>query len=93
MGRTQDIKERMKNHLYDILSFKPFITKFECVPFHFSLKGHEINRDFSFFIIESNIEDLNLIKTKEAFYINFIYYLDKKLIINDFFPALFIRKE
>ena len=75
-----------------ILNFKPFLSKFECVPFHFSLKGHIVNRDFSFFILESNIDDVNLIKTKEAFYINCVYKIDKKIIINDFIPAIFFRK-
>ena len=92
VGRTHDIQERMKNHISKILNFKPFLSKFECVPFHFSLKGHIVNRDFSFFILESNIDDVNLIKTKEAFYINFVYKIDKKIIINDFIPAIFFRK-
>ena len=84
----------MKNHLYNIINFKPFLSDYECVPFHFKLKRHIVNRDLSFFIIiESGINDINLIKIKEAFYINYIYKIDKKLIINDFILELFIRKD
>ena len=32
-------------------------------------------------------------KTKEAFYINLIYKIDRNLLINDFIPKLFIRKD
>ena len=78
------------SHIYSIKNFKIFITEFQCVPFHFNLKNHNIYKHFSFFILESHINDINLIKTKEAFYINYIYNIDKKSLLNDFIPQLFI---
>ncbi len=93
VGRTHDLKLRIMSHIYSIQNFKIFITEFQCVPFHFKLKNHNIYKHFSFFILESNINDINLIKTKEAFYINYIYIIDKKSLLNDFIPQLFIRKD
>jgi hypothetical protein len=92
IGRTHDIKERITNHIYSIKNFKIFLSEFKCVSFHFHLKGHNIFRDFSFFILESGINDISLQKTKEAFFINFVHKIDKKLLLNDFIPKLYIRQ-
>ena len=54
-----DIYTRMKKHLNDIKNFSPFVSDKKCMPFHFSLKGHDVARDFAFYIINANIEDLD----------------------------------
>ncbi len=93
VGQTENISTRMLKHIYDITSFKPFISKKAVVAIHFNFKRHIFLRDFSFFILESNINDKLFRLSTESFYINLIYNIDKSLLLNDFIPHLYIKHD
>ena len=93
IGQTKDIYSRIKSHLYDIKNFVPFISDKKCVPYHFSLKGHDLYKDFAFYIINANTEDLDNRLALESAYINIVYNYNKKCIINDYIPKPFFKKK
>lgn len=88
IGQTVNIMKRIYNHLYDIKKFYPYCYKHNTsISIHFNLDGHNYLRDFRFFIIKKNLEDLNNRLQMEAFLINLFKRLDLK-VINDHIPEI-----
>jgi predicted GIY-YIG superfamily endonuclease len=78
VGQTEDIGQRIKTHIRDILSFIVF-TKFTSVSIHFNLKNHDLFKHFSVFIVNSKILKENLF-SNENYYINLLKDLKMNLI-------------
>ena len=93
VGQTENVTSRILKHIYDIKSFKPFESKKAVVAIHFNFKRHNFLRDFSFFLLETNIDDKLFRLSTESFYINLIYNIDKSLLLNDFIPHLYIKHD
>ena len=91
VGKTNNIKKRLYNHLNDILKFKQYIN-YTNVSIHFNLKDHNIFKHFSFIIInnftktdhlDSNFD--NIILSNETYYIHLFKELNMNLL-NDIIP-------
>ena len=78
MGQTEDIGQRIKTHIKDILSFIVF-TKYTSVSIHFNLINHDLIKHFSFFIVNSKILKEKLF-SNENYYINLLKDLNMNLM-------------
>ena len=89
VGETINLQSRMYNHINDIKTFKPFETKDKCVPLHFRTKNH-VENDFSFFVLQSNINNDEYRFQIETYYIHLIARIDRNLLINTKINKLFL---
>ena len=64
VGQTIDIGQRIKQHIVDYLQFIIF-KKFTSVSIHFNLKNHIFIQHFSFYVINSKMNDKNKIPDKK----------------------------
>jgi len=88
VGQTMCIKDRIYNHIYNIKNFTPYVSSdFKCVSIHFNLKHHNFRNHFSFFIIKTNMNELEARLNIESFLINLCVKMEVK-IINDFIPEI-----
>jgi predicted GIY-YIG superfamily endonuclease len=86
IGRTNNISNRIYNHLRSIIKFIPFI-KYTVVSNHFKLVDHNFIEDFAFMIITHlEEENLNRLKNIETYYINLFKHLDM-VLLNDIIPS------
>ena len=89
IGQTEDLKKRFSAHKSKIINFKPFSNSFDSISTHFNLKFHNYLLNFSFFVIQTDIEDKSERLNIEMFFIHLLLKLEAKLI-NDFIPAISI---
>jgi hypothetical protein len=88
IGQTICIKDRIYNHIYNIKNFTPYTSNdYKCVSIHFNLKFHNFKHHFSYFIIKTNLEDLEARLNVESFLINLCVKMNIK-VINDFIPEI-----
>ena len=86
IGQTNNIKNRIYNHIYSIRTFKPYENS-KSVGTHFNLKGHNYKTHFSFFIFKDNIEILEDRLYIEAIILYLFENLNVKLF-NDYILGL-----
>ena len=85
VGQSKNIKQRFANHLSCLRNFIPYIS-YNSVSRHFNLNTHKgkfIKEYFRFFVIESDIIDLDSLRKKEAIIFNLIFRLGLKVINED----------
>ena len=87
IGQTKNVKNRIRQHNLDIINFKPYF-KYTCVSLHFNTLKHDYKKHFSFYILFSDIEDLDERLKKETFIINLFKNLGFNLI-NDYIPSIY----
>jgi hypothetical protein len=63
------------------------VTLKKCVSIHFNLKHHNFRNHLSFFIIKTNMNELEARLNIESFLINFCVKMEVQ-IINDFVPEI-----
>lgn len=90
IGQTsKSFKTRLKQHLYNIKKFKPFINKTSEVGAHFALKNHVVDEHLRFCIFRANIANRLSV---ESDLINLFLILGK-IILNEKIPNNnFIKK-
>jgi hypothetical protein len=95
IGQTNNLKERMYNHIYDIKNFVAYSDNTTSVSTHFNLKHHDYKKHFSFFIYKTDVIDLTFRLYSESFLLNLCKNMKVRLmndhipIIKDFYPFNF----
>jgi hypothetical protein len=88
IGQTKNLNKRIYQHIYSIKNFSAFSEKhFSSTAVHFNLLNHNFNRDFCFFILRNNIDNLDSRLIIESFYINLFKKLELK-VFNDHIPII-----
>ena len=81
IGQTNNIKNRVYNHIYDIKKFEKYEKNTnKVVALHFNLKGHRLNRDIFFYIIKKDIVPEQRRLMYESFFIILFNKLNIKII-------------
>jgi hypothetical protein len=92
IGQTKELKSRIYNHLFKIKRWKLFDPNNTCVSDHFNLKFHNFENHFRFFVVVSDLKDLNDMLSYESFFINLmIRLIPRHKVINDYIPSLSYR--
>jgi hypothetical protein len=92
IGQTKELKSRIYNHLFKIKRWKLFDPNNTCVSDHFNLRFHNFENHFRFFVVVSDLKDLNDMLSYESFFINLmIRLIPRHKVINDYIPSLSYR--
>ena len=82
-----DLKNRIYKHLYDIKTFIAFSDKITSVSIHFNLKHHDYKKHFSFFVLRTDMNELNARLNCESFLLILCKRLHVKLL-NEHIPII-----
>jgi len=83
IGETErKVSVRIREHLRDIINFKPYCQYNSVVAYHFNLKEHILNRDFKFYIVQNELKIKKIRQDFENSLVHLFLKLDFK-VIND----------
>ena len=91
VGQTKKIKRRMRDHLNSCFFNNTFSSNCKGISKHFNKPGHNLYKDFNFFIFRDKLTELYLRLSIETQLITLFKRLEIKLM-NDFIPDEYVFK-